>query len=329
MYDKNLYEKALSIISKRRLDAKVLNDNHFKEAEKRIPEIIEINRQLANTSMDLFKTIKEGGLDMGNKIQWLKTQNMQAQHLVEHLLTLNGLPADYLDIKYSCDKCSDTGFCGAEMCSCLKELLLKLAVDELNAHAQIKLCSFSSFSLNYYKGVTMPDGTNCFESMSKVFNYCVYYTDNFNRNSKSIFMLGKTGLGKTHLSLAIAEKVIAKGYNVLYDSIINYLRKIEREHFGKSSSDMDTLEIIMNADLLILDDLGSEYDTSFYVSTIYNIINTRLNKGLPTIISTNLTPQELENKYEARLISRLFAMYDYLKFVGSDIRHIKKKNGEI
>ena len=135
-------------------------------------------------------------------------------------------------------------------------------------------------------------------------------------------MLGKTGLGKTHLSLSIAEVLIKNGWNVLYDSTINYLRQIEKEHFGRDLNG-NTLQILLDADLIILDDLGSEYDTSFYVATIYNIINTRLNKNLPTIINTNLTPQELERKYDSRIVSRLFTMYTYLKFTGNDVRQIR------
>ena len=138
-------------------------------------------------------------------------------------------------------------------------------------------------------------------------------------------MLGKTGLGKTHLSLAITKEVIIKGYSAAYDSIVNFLREIEKEHFGRS--DKDTLSLLLDVDLLVLDDLGSEFDSAFYSSTVYNIINSRLNKGLPTVISTNLSPQEMQKKYDDRIISRLFAMYDYLKFSGSDIRQQKKING--
>lgn len=329
MPDSKIYDKAIDIISKRRFDAKISLENHYKTAESKIPEIIEINRQLANTSLELFNIIKAGGDNIEKRLEALKCQNLQAQEMVEMLLVQNNFPKDYLNIKYKCELCGDTGFVQNSRCRCLQELISKLSVNSLNSHSQIKLCSFRTFNLNYYKNVTAPDGTDCYEVMSHVLNYCVKYAYEFSLKSKSIFMLGKTGLGKTHLSLSIAEKVIEKGYNVLYDSIINYLRQIEKEHFGRDSSGTDTLELLLNADLVILDDLGSEYDTSFYVSTIYNIINTRLNKGLPTIISTNLSPQEIENKYDARLISRLFAMYDYLKFMGSDIRHIKKKNGEI
>ena len=111
-------------------------------------------------------------------------------------------------------------------------------------------------------------------------------------------------------------------------SIINLLDQVEKEHFGREKSDMDTLGLLLKVDLLILDDLGTEFNTSFNLSAIYNIINTRLNRGLPTIISTNLELMDLRNRYEERIMSRLFAVYETMHFIGSDIRLLKKKESK-
>ena len=142
-------------------------------------------------------------------------------------------------------------------------------------------------------------------------------------SSPSIMMLGATGLGKTHLSLAIAKQVILKGYHVLYCTAQDILRKIEREHFSRSIVEDETLQTVLDADLLILDDLGAEYNTPFNVSSVYNIINTRMNFGKPTIISSNLTSQELEERYTERVVSRLLTQYTYLRFIGEDVRQLK------
>ncbi|MBR3026339.1 MAG: ATP-binding protein, partial [Oscillospiraceae bacterium] len=133
---------------------------------------------------------------------------------------------------------------------------------------------------------------------------------------------GETGLGKTHLSLAIAERLLSENYSVVYGSTVNFIDKIESEHFGRSEG--NTLSVLVNADLLILDDLGSEYDKQFTTATFYNIINTRLNKRLPTIISTNLSFEEMEARYEQRIVSRIISEYDYLPFCGNDVRQLKK-----
>lgn len=318
----DIYSKAIDIINNRRLAAKSENEKHFAEIETKIPEIREINHILAQTSVNLIKVISSG-TKVNEKIKTLEKQNRQAQEMITTMIVQNGYPHDYLDIKYKCSRCADTGFFEGKRCSCLDDLIGKLSVQQLNSHSQVKLCSFETFDLSYYKGVQTSEDSDCYKTMSNNFDYCKRYVDSFSTASKNIFIAGKTGLGKTHLSLAIAEKLLTKGWNILYDSTINYLMQIEKEHFGRSDGSCDTLQILINADLLILDDLGSEYETSFYTSTVYNIINSRLNKGVPTIISTNLSPVEIEKKYEARIVSRLFAMYEYLKFTGKDVRTIK------
>lgn len=316
------YKKALEIINNRRVEAKTENDKRYAEIEKKVPEIAEINRMLSHTSIEIVKAITSGKNVQG-QLKALEVKNLQAQNMITQLLLSNGYSEDYLDMAYSCHRCSDTGFYEGKRCSCLEDLAGKLAVQELNQSSPLKLCSFETFDLSYFKGIQTNDDSDCYTTMSNNLSYCQRYVSTFSSESRNLFISGKTGLGKTHLSLAIAEKLLTRGWNVLYDSTINYLTKIESEYYGRT--DGDTLSVLMEADLLILDDLGSEYDKPFYTSTIYNIINTRLNKGIPTIISTNLNPAEIEARYEPRIVSRLLTMYDYLKFTGKDVRQIKAK----
>ena len=140
-----------------------------------------------------------------------------------------------------------------------------------------------------------------------------------------LFIYGNSGLGKTHLSLSIASVALERGYSVLYDSVINFLRKIEREHFGKEHPETDTMELLLTCDLLILDDLGTELMTSFVHSAMYQIVNTRLITGKKTVISTNLSPDELGRRYGAPVLSRLQGEYQMLLFFGEDIRRQKRK----
>ena len=150
------------------------------------------------------------------------------------------------------------------------------------------------------------------------------YAATFSPDSRSILMFGQTGLGKTHLSLAIANKVLEKGYSVIYDSAINILRSIEKEHFSREHSS-EMIDLVMDTDLLILDDLGTEYESQFYTATIYNIINTRLNRGKPSIISTNLDLAGISRRYDKRVTSRIVATYSCLEFKGEDVR-LQKRN---
>jgi DNA replication protein DnaC len=137
-------------------------------------------------------------------------------------------------------------------------------------------------------------------------------------------MRGKTGLGKTHLSLAIAARIIEKGFGVVYGSAQNLLRSVEMERFSKDSG-TDALNSLLECDLLIVDDLGAEFQTSFTASAVYNIVNTRMLTGRPTIISTNMTTDELKSAYSDKVVSRLIGSYDVLRFFGNDIRDVQRK----
>lgn len=315
--DSEIFDKAHDILSQRRIKATAENNLRVTEINEKIPEIKEINDALFNTGRDLIRIITEAkGKDVSDKIESLKQNNLEAQKLAQQLLASNGFPADYLDMHYTCPKCSDTGYIGNETCSCLNQLYAKLSVSKLNQKAQIELSSFDTFSLDYYSG-------NDRSAMERILNYTKKYASTFTTKSDSILIFGDTGLGKTHISLAIANEVIQSGYSVIYDSVINLLREIEKEHFSHNSSS-DTLDLILDVDLLILDDLGTEFESKFYNSVIYNIVNTRINRKLPTIISTNMDFSAISARYSGKIASRIITMYECLEFKGDDIRLQKK-----
>lgn len=317
-------EHAMQVVSARRNAAMTQNRERIQEIEQRIPEVTEINRQLFRTSRDLMRIIQQGG-DAKTKVEALRQQNQQAQQMIRQLLTQHSYPTDYLDMHYTCEKCQDTGYANGTFCSCLTELSGKLAMQELNQSVQFEQCSFSTFSLSYYNGQHTESGTSCYTAMERILFFCREYANHFSLDSPSILMFGKTGLGKTHLSLAIANEVLKKGFSVLYDSVINFLRQVEKEHFGREERNMDTLESLLSCDLLILDDLGTEFHSQFYQSVVYNIINTRMNRNKPTIISTNMDYDGISYHYDERITSRIFTTYTCLQFVGTDVRVLKKQ----
>ncbi|MGN0676204.1 MAG: ATP-binding protein [Ruminococcus sp.] len=313
-----IYEKALNIIQKRRIDAINENQRRIEEVNTNVPEINEFNAHLYNTSHEIFRIISEGK-NVEQRIAELKKSNLDIQRLIKSTLRTYNYPPDYLSIKYCCSDCNDTGYKDGHYCHCFMELVGKISADEMNKSSQIKLSSFETFSLDYYSG-------DDYTIMKKIFEKSKNFAENFGNDNESILMIGNTGLGKTHLSLAIANEVLKKGYIVIYDSVINILHKIEAEHFGRDKIN-DTLSLINDVDLLILDDLGMEYTSSFYVSMIYNIINTRLNKSKSTIINSNLTMKEMIDKYSTRITSRLSTMYTCMLFSGRDVRSQKKQRG--
>ena len=315
--NEEIYDKARAILSQRRISAISENDRRIQEINDTIPEIREINEALFNTGKELIRAVtSHEGDDIQAKIEQIKRDNLSAQDMCRKLLVSNGYPADYLDIHFTCPVCSDTGSNGTQICDCLRQVYGKLMAESFNSNAQLRLSSFDTFSLSYYSG-------DDYFTMKRILEYCKRYADEFSQDSGNILMFGKTGLGKTHLSLAIASEVMKKGYGVLYDSAINILYKIQKENFSYSS-DSEMLDSVMTVELLILDDLGTEYENKIYNSTIYNIINTRLNRGKPTIISTNMDFKQIAERYDERVVSRLTSMYTCMEFRGEDVRLQKK-----
>ena len=313
-----IFEKAQSIIDSRRQKAVQQNEERIREINDKIPQIREINNELFNTGKQLISLIGSHDPNVAARVEQMKRYNLQAQKMSRDILVKYGLPADYLDLHYHCEKCSDTGYRNGEICECMRQICGKLAADEFNKNSQVRLSTFDTFSLGYYSGEDRI-------TMQKIFEFAKKYADDFPNDKRSIFMSGRTGLGKTHLSLAIAERVLSKGFAVVYDSAINILRKIEKEHFSRNSS-AETIDTVLNAELLILDDLGTEYETPFYKSTIYNIINSRLNSGKQTIISTNLNFEGISKRYDERIVSRIVSSSVYCDFKGEDIRLQKRKD---
>lgn len=318
--NQTVFQEALNKINSRRIQAKLENERRYQEIDSKIPEIAEINRQLAQTASKIL---------MGEDIEILKRQNLQAQRYCAQLLINHGYPADYLDIHYTCSKCQDTGYFEGRYCSCLEKIISSVSIQEMNRNTHLQLRSFDQFSLEYYRGVykenTKHETIDCYLKMQKAFNSCRQYAENFTLHSPSLLFYGDVGVGKTHLSLSIVTEVLKKGFEVIYDSIGNLTAQIEQEHFNREKSDVHTLNMLLNTDLLVLDDLGTEFQTSFTNSVIYNIINTRINRNLPTIISTNLDPEKLGDYYEERVMSRLCAVYEVWELAGEDIRMLKMK----
>lgn len=317
--DSEIFDKAQAILTLRRKKAETENEERIREINEKIPQIREINEVIFNTGKELISIISNGkGKDISDKVEQLKQYNLGAQAMSRKILAEYGYPEDYLDMHYTCPKCCDRGYNGSKFCDCFKTICGKLAADELNKNSQLSLSSFDSFSLTYYSGEN-------YSAMKKILEYTMQYAATFTPDSKSILMFGQTGLGKTHLSLAIANKVLEKGYGVIYDSAINILRSIEKEHFSHEHSS-EMIDLVMDTDLLILDDLGTEYETPFYNATIYNIINTRLNRRKPSIISTNLDFSGISRRYDKRVMSRIISEYSCLEFKGEDVRLQKRKN---
>lgn len=323
-YKQIVYQRANAELERRRKKAEDENDRRRLKAISVCPEIAKIESEIASYGLDAVKALGMGA-DAEKYIRELSVKSLAAQDKKKKLLRENGFDEDFLDIKYTCPVCKDTGSAGGYFCECRKKEVINQAKLLLGESAPAAKSTFEKFSLSYYPDVVDPTlGVSQREHMATILNYCKDYARNFTKRANSLVMYGGTGLGKTHLSLAIANAVIERGYGVYYGSIQSIMEVLEREHFGKKQlTDESEKESIVNADLLIIDDLGVEFTTQFTTAALHDIINTRILKGLPTIISTNLEMDEIYEKYTQRIASRLFGSCLPLAFCGKDIRQIK------
>ncbi|MCD7800093.1 MAG: ATP-binding protein [Ruminococcus sp.] len=330
--------EAFDIISKRHAEAIATYEERINKVEKEIPEIVHLNSEIANTSKNIIIASLTKGIDIKSRIDEIKRANLYAQRKASELLISHNYSSDYLDIKYYCPKCSDTGYIDDDYCECVNNLVKQINAENINKNSSFKQCTFEDFNLNLFSRSNMhcikdKNGETFrniseYEHMKTILQQCIEYSEIFKSSSPSILMSGPTGLGKTHLSLSIARRVMEKGYSVIYNSALDLFNCLEREKFSKNyDSQADTLEGILNVDLLILDDLGVEVDNKFYKSILYNIINTRYIHSIPTIINTNLSLNDLNLKYEDRIVSRMFS-YQVMEFYGEDIRMKRESNGK-
>lgn len=325
-YTADVIHKAQSEVDRRRQTAVAVHEAHVSEISRLHPEIYVVYCEIRSTATRLSDVVFSKAANAHELIERIRDDNISNQAKLKKMLVQSGYPENYLSVDYGCKKCFDTGIYMGNRCACMDELLTRYTIEKLNEQCAIKLHSFAEFRLDYYPETIQIKGktVNCRDMMAEIVKFCMEYAKNFSLDSAGLFMIGATGLGKTFLSCCIAQELINKGYSVAFDSVQNYLRAIEKEHFGRS--DGDTLEAILKADLLILDDLGSEFNTPFNTSVIYNIINTRYNEGKPMIISTNIPPQKLTEMYDDRIVSRLTGNLKPLRFLGEDIRQIKRRN---
>lgn len=315
------YSMAENQLSLRISKNKEKQQENIEKAERAVPYIRELRKQLAAGGTKL-STVLLNSKDPKQAVRDISVENMEIKHKIKQLLTENGFDEKFLDPIYSCEKCRDTGIYEGKRCSCFMNDVERFQCEELNKSSGMNLCSFDTFDISLYPDKCTNGNTDTVrKTMEKIYSYCLNYARDFHLPNRGILMQGATGLGKTHLSLSIGSEVIRSGYSVIYGSAPDLFRRAEKEHFYKEE-DSDTAQILHDCDLLILDDLGAEFDSKFNQAFLYNLINTRMNKGKPSIVSTNSTLSQLQERYGERICSRLLTM-ERLPFCGNDIRIIK------
>ncbi|MDO4199693.1 MAG: ATP-binding protein [Clostridia bacterium] len=325
-YSREIYDKVRQELYEFRIQSWEELERKKKLFFARFPEASEIEKKLALTAIDSAKAVL-GGSDTKKELESLRERSVSLRSRLSEILKSVNLPEDYLEVKHKCPKCQDEGFIDGVMCSCMKNMMKKESYRKLNSMSPLELSSFETFSLDYYPENDESSGQSPRGRMELILNFCKKYSENFSKKSPNLIMVGNPGLGKTHLSLAIASEAIDKGYGVIYVSAPNMVTKLEKEKFQNYGRDGEESEKhFIDCDLLIIDDLGTEYSNAFSNSAVYNIVNSRIMMSKPTIINTNLTMKELEKNYSPRMVSRIIGNNIRLEFLGLDVRQKRLKH---
>ena len=324
-YDGKLLAQARAELEQRRADNRAEERRRLESVYARAPEIEQMDRRLRRQMSELVRLTLSHAPDLQARLEALKHDNLELQAERAERLTALGLPINYLDEIVTCPICRDSGNDGGRPCRCLKELYNRALTKELSRLLRRGDESFERFDLTLYDDQPLPgSGVAPREAMALVYQSCKKFADSFPDVRANLLFQGGTGLGKTYLSACIARAVADRGYSVCYDSAASALEAFETQKFSRDPEQAEAaaarVRRMLDCDLMILDDLGTEMNSSVTVSALYTLINDRLTAGKKTVISTNCTDEELQRRYTPAILSRLKGEFLRLPFVGRDIR---------
>ncbi|MBE6703507.1 MAG: hypothetical protein E7585_08900 [Ruminococcaceae bacterium] len=320
-YNRENYARIREAYKTKYLRAYAEADRRVAEIHGKCPEIAEIDRELSMTGAEIALAALGTGDTYKEKLAAVEAKNLALQKQRAALLAKLGYPADYTLPPYECPLCMDTGFVDTKMCECMRRELILAACESSGLGQLMHRQSFENFDLSYYgmQGAAR-------EKMNENFRMLQAYAEGFTNDSDNLILCGDTGLGKTHLSTAVARRIIEKGYDVFYTGSIEMFAQFEQARFGSGEERQmasEGLSRYVDCDLLILDDLGTEQTNQFTASCLYMVLNNRINLRRPTIINTNLTGKEIRTKYADRITSRLLGEFQVIAFAGTDVRRQK------
>ena len=325
MHTKNeLYQEALRTVALRRQTARALAQDAQAQAEAAIPALRHAEEEVRVRGIRCALA-GAAGKDRTEAAAALA----DARQKLTALLAESGRPANALEPHFTCPKCQDTGSVNGRTCTCVHKVMQQLRRQEIEALSSLSISSFDTMKLEYYPSVADPEvGESIRTYMAEVLADLRDYAADFSPATReSLLLLGNAGLGKTHAALAIAGEVLRQNYDVIYVSCPDFFGKLEALHFGSDPNGEEEVlfQTASNADLLILDDLGTEFNSSFFLTNLYSLLNNRLGAKLPTIVTTNVTDGALLEKLYTEKISSRLAGFVQIKFFGNDIR-VQKAN---
>ncbi|MBQ1435503.1 MAG: ATP-binding protein [Clostridia bacterium] len=324
-YSKQIFKTVNEAFEQKRAAALRRQTENRAAAAKKDARFTGIERELALTVSELISAVAEGN-GAEEKTRAAREKNLSLQSERRALLKKYGLPDDFLDIKYECKKCGDEGFAGAEMCSCYADALKAEAHKTFNLSIHMPDATFETFDTSLYTGDAPEDDMTPRENAELALKACRRFVRDFSKSDENILLTGKNGLGKTHLSSAIAHALIDEGFDVVYETAGAIFTLMEDVRFGRISEEAQyRTDRLSQCDLLIIDDLGSEFTTQFVRAALFSVVNSRLMSDKKMIISTNLTPEAIGELYDERVYSRIAGRFTTIELYGDDIRQILKE----
>lgn len=318
-----LYQEALRKINERRQIARTLADETLSTLEAAFPELAMANTALRSAGIECTLAAA-----MGKDVDAAREALHAAQKARDTALAQLGRAPDCLSPKFSCAICSDKGIVDGKACSCVRTLMRQMRREEISATTSLSITKFSEMDCSYYPNTASnPSEPSPRKYMQMLLADLQEYAETFTHKSSNLLLFGNSGLGKTHAALAIAGIVLEKGYDVIYISTPDFFSGLENHHFNNNpAQEHALLDAVTSADLLILDDLGTEMVSSFMLSTLYTLLNNRTAASLPTIFTSNIIDTALfEKRYTEKIASRLTGAFEPFQFLGTDIRILKMK----
>ena len=311
------FYKAMQTVTARRQKAETAAINANAQALQLLPQLCQLRQKRNEAGMRASALALDGAYSDAVKEALALVEQYSAKE--NALLAENGIAPASLTPQYTCPVCRDTGKANGKVCTCVLALAQKLRAEAVNAAFPFPLYSFATFDVNRYSATALPGmGKSAREQMQAVLTLCQSYANEFDMDNGSLFFYGSAGVGKTHLALSIAGAVRQKGFVVVYASAQSVFADMEKEKFGQGGT---SLQALLDAQLLVLDDLGTEYITPYVASCLYNIVNTRSVQHLPTVYTSNIvSAQDLARRYTEKVASRLLGECDRLYCVGEDMR---------